>query len=157
MKVIFLDVMGVLVHSETVHLGDRTGESWNSSFYHAATVDPACVLRVRRIIDATEARIVVASDWRRHDFQVTALRRAFLTSGVDRLALRTMFTGNTPLIDANRTAEVSAWLAEHHDVTKYVILNDDPVAGHPQVYPLPSFHHGGLLDVHVEEAIRLLT
>lgn len=157
MRVLFLDVDGVLVHSGTAGLGKLTNEPFGTSFYHAATVDSTCVQRILRIVEATGAVIVVTSTWRRFDGQSTALRRAFLTAGVERRALRGLFVGSTPHIGENRPLEVTTWLSEHPGVEKYLVIDDSTVGTHPQLTDRPDYFGGGLLDHHVDEAIQLLT
>ena len=156
MKILFLDVDGVLVHSGTVNLGRETGEPFGSSFYHAATVDLACVQRVLRIVEATGAKIVVTSTWRRFDGASTALRRAFLNAGVDRRALRDLFVGSTPHLGEKRDEEIRAWLAEHQGTTSYIVIDDGIVGKHPQLTDRPNHFTGGILDAHVDEAIHIL-
>lgn len=154
--IIFLDVDGVLVHSGTIDLGKQTGEAFGTSFYHAATVDLACVQRVLRIVEATGAKIVVSSVWRRFDGQSTALRRAFLSVGVERRELRKLLVGSTPHLGEKRDEEVSAWLKEHPEVARYLVIDDDIIGTHPQLTDRPNQFADGLLDSHVEEAIRIL-
>lgn len=156
MKIIFLDVDGVLVHSGTVGLGKETGEAFGTSFYHAATIDQECLKRLLRIVEATGAKIVVSSVWRRFDGQSTALRRAFATAGVERRALRELIIGSTPHLGEKRDEEVSAWLKEHPDTTSYLVIDDGIVGKHPQLNDRPNHFEGGLLESHVEEATRIL-
>lgn len=156
MKVLFLDIDGVLLHVGTQGLGRTSGEPWGSSFYFAATLDPACVLRLKKVLDATGARVVVSSVWRTHDDQMTGLRRAMLNAGYDRQALRDVFVGATPVIGQERDVEVTAWLSKHPEVTKYVVLDDGVVGSHPQLDSRPNHFEGGLLDSHVEALVALL-
>lgn len=156
MKVLFLDVDGVLVHQGTVGNGKVIGEPWGSSFYFAATVDPACALRVKRIIDTTGAKIVVSSVWRSHTAQMTGLHKALSLAGFDRRELRKVIVGSTPVLRQERPAEIAAWLAEHPEVEKYVVLDDGYIAGHPQVDPIPNYATGGLQDATVDAIIARL-
>lgn len=155
MRVIFLDVSGVLVHSKSSGLGEQTGEACGTSFYYAATVDLECLKRVLRIVEATGAQIVVSSTWRRFDAQSTALRRALIAAGVQRRALRDLLVGSTPHL-GEKHVEVFAWLREHPGVTSYVVIDDEVVGQHPQLNDRPDFFKGGLLDTHVEEAVAIL-
>jgi hypothetical protein len=158
MKLIFLDVHGVLVHSETVGRGKATGEAFGTSFYHAATVDHACVQRVMRIVRATGARIVLSSTWRRFAGQSNGLRHAFVQAGVDRREVRALFWGATPHLGENRAEEVTEWIGSNPDVDveRYLVIDDGVVGNHPQLSNRPNHFTGGLQDHHVEEAIRLL-
>lgn len=157
MLVLFLDVDGVLVHSGSLARGRASGEPGGSSFFHAATVDPDCALRLKRILDTTGAKIVVSSVWRRFDAQMIGLHRAILNAGYPNgRAVRALFAGSTPHLGEDRPAEIAAWLAAHPEVTRHVVLDDGPIPGHPQVEPRPNHFEGGLLDSHADQAIRLL-
>lgn len=67
MKIIFLDVDGVLNHSESV--GWKTELLW--------VLDDACLEQLRRIIGATKATIVLSSTWRLSEDGCKALITAF--------------------------------------------------------------------------------
>lgn len=169
MRVLILDVDGVLVHHGSVSGGRASGEPSTSSFFHAATVDPACAKRLKRIVDATGARIALSSTWRRFEHQKTGLKRALIDAGFDRRELRGLFLPSTPYFGSEglarakatgkseRVIEVEAWLAEHPEVTRYLAIDDHPLPGHPQLDPRPDYFSGGLLDAHADQAIRLLT
>ena len=168
MKVLFLDVDGVLVHSGSVEGGRASGEPCGSSFYYAAQVDPACGARVKRIVEETGARIVVSSTWRRFEAQMSGLRRALLNAGFDRRTLREVLVGSTPTLGGTglvtaiaqdrteRQMEVEAWLAQHPEITSYLVIDDHPLPGHPQLEPRPDYFGGGLLEAHIEQATRIL-
>lgn len=155
MKILFLDVDGVLAHAGTQ--GKGRGESVDSSFYYLAQVDPACMLRLKRVLDATGAKVVVSSTWRRWDAPMTGLRRAFLDAGFDRIGLRGIWMGSTPYLPSERREdEITLWLKEHPEVTKYAVLDDGFIPGHPQLDSRPNHFTGGLQDEHVDVLIGLL-
>jgi hypothetical protein len=156
LKVIFLDVDGVLMHSGTIERGKLSREPRDSSFYHAVLIDPVCVGRLMRIVRETDAKLVLASAWRKYDHQSTGLHRAFVTWGLSGREVRELFTGSTPVAGDDRAAEISAWLKARLDVTSYVVIDDSIVQGHPQANPRPDHFDGGLQDATVEDAIRIL-
>jgi hypothetical protein len=156
LKVIFLDVDGVLATSESIGKGKLSREPRDSSFYHAALIDPACAKRVLRIEDATGAKIVLASAWRKFSFQLAGLHRAFMSAGLTGREVREMFIGSTPEFQEDRSVEITAWLRAHPEVTSYVVIDDSIVPGHPQAQPRPDFFAGGLLDATADDAIRIL-
>ena len=157
MKILFMDVQGVLAHDGTVERAQATGESWNSSFYQAALVDPVAVQRVMRIVKEPGAKIVLVSAWRNVEFQRNGLHRAFATAGgLDGRGVRALFAGSTPTMNDDRPSEITAWLKAHPEVKEYVVLDDEPVPGHPQAVPLPDPFEGGLQEPTVESAIQIL-
>ncbi len=157
MKIVFLDVDGVLVHQASLaSVRERTTEPWGSSFYHAATICPSAMAEVKRVLDVTGARVVISSVWRNHESQVSGLKRALLAVGYERQFLRDLFVGRTPNLGEDRAAEIQAWLDAHIDVTRYLVVDDGEVGAHPQLDPRPSFWMGGFLARHADQAITLL-
>jgi hypothetical protein len=123
MKLLLLNVDGVLVHDESLA---AAGNIPLGRDYFARVIDPACVLRLARIVQFTGASVVVTSPWRRVEEQraglVVALRRGGL-----------------------RYSDMRA-----------VALDDCPVPAATALDPRPSFFNGGLLDIHVDQAIQAL-
>lgn len=160
MIVIFLDVDGVLVHSDSIGGGRASGEPGGSSFFFAAQIDPACVARLFRLCEATGAKLVLASAWRMHEAQVTGLRRALIAAGFPRRGTLLGRTGTLPgPLDgpARRAAEIQAWLdtCSLPGVRPFV-LDDGYVPGFPQLNDRPSYFGGGLQDTHLDAALTLL-
>ena len=163
--VVFLDVDGVLIHSETQGKGRQEREPWKT----LAAIDPECAARVVRIVRATGARIVLSSTIRRYDDQVVGLRRALIDAGISRHEVRRSNSDNggfscTPWLASEfsggpgcRTAEIEAWLVEHPEVKRYVVVDDCPTINLVQARPIPSHFGGGLLDAATDNAIELLT
>jgi len=157
MKIIALDVDGVLNHRGT--FAKQPGNN--------KCIDPNAVKRLRRIVDATGAKIVVSSTWRLFPDHLDALRCALDICGLP----EDVIVGATPskgLIDhgdgvvswvsATRGSEIKAWLDEHPTDT-FVILDDD-WDGMAENGLLPRYIQtdfaDGLQDEHVERAIALL-
>lgn len=122
MKVIFLDFDGVITTLKS---------NW--------TIDNEKVELVKQICDATGAKIVISSSWRRYTLEDT----------IEAITKQEIVRGNKPfsypdlIIDVTsrmygfkygnkethygicRGVEIDRWLWEHQDVTNYVILDDD--------------------------------
>jgi hypothetical protein len=156
LKVLFLDVDGVLVHSGTTNGGRLIGEPWGSSFYFAATIDPACASRVKQIVDRTGVKLVVSSVWRTHAAQMTGLKRALIQAGFERRQLREVVIGATAVMEQNKPKEILAWLEEYKrlGIERYSALDDSYLEGVNQVNPLPNWHTGGLQDETVERLVE---
>ena len=155
--VLFLDVGGVLVHQKTCDLGSRERDPWRM----LATIDPACAGQVVRIVRTTGCRIVLSSMIRCCAMQVTGLRRALINAGLSRIEVRRsgdVGLASTPHLEGNecRADEIGAWLREHPEVERYVVIDDHWVPDHVQAEPLPGYSEGGLLGVTADDAIRLL-
>lgn len=111
MKVIFLDVDGVLNHEGNFNPADNPGPY---------PVDDYCVFLMGKVQLDTEAKIVVSSSWRHHPDGMDAIRAKF-NDVIDK-------TGHTDLYkyeDCPRGVEIKEWLDSHPEVTKYAIVDDD--------------------------------
>lgn len=152
MKVIFCDVDGVLNE-------DTTPTRTESRFVF---IDQDKLLRLKRIVNATGAKIVLSSTWRydRNDPEYNSdfleLQAAFHNVGLE-------FFDYTPVdvIGIRRGMEIKAWLGVHKgEVDRFVIL-DDELWDFEERGLLPrliktDFAYGGLTDELTQEAIDLL-
>lgn len=155
MKVLFLDIDGVLNHVGAMPLGKRR------------SFDPACCARLERIVAATDASIVVSSTWRKC-VSLFVLKTQLASCGMDvsRVVDMTADLGGHRIKDATgrllerrecvRGVEIDTWLSAHPEVTSFVILDDDA-----DMYPhmarlVQTSWQNGLQDEHVGRAIALL-
>ena len=152
MKVIFTDVDGVLNEDSTP---TRTKS-------RVIFIDEEKLLRLKRIVDETGAKIVLSSTWRydredpRYNADFLELQEAFQKVGLE-------FYSYTPVdaIGIRRGMEIKAWLGLHPEVDNYIIL-DDELFDYEARGLLPrlvktNFADGGLTKAHVQEAINLLS
>lgn len=102
-KVIFLDIDGVLNCKNTLYF-----------FRGCFGIDPYLVRILKRIISATNAKIVLSSTWRLDD----PFREEIKRHGID-------FLDITPKLDSIRGEEIKSWLENHPEVEQYIILDDD--------------------------------
>jgi len=122
MRVLFLDIDGVLNHAGCMPLRKERG------------FDPVCCGLVEMICDATDCRIVISSTWRIGE-TLESLVPKLKNLG---LACTARVIGMTPnlrhaqfrdeegvLRERERVDEISAWLAEHPEVERFAILDDD--------------------------------
>lgn len=140
MKIIFLDMDGVLVTGEYIKaLRDqdkdyhRGVEVWEMSQYKTpipwAALDPECVEQLNRIIAETGSKVVVSSAWRGRGVQ--EMQMILDDGGVKCEVIDTTpFLGNLThryLRDTRgRGLEIADWLSNtNHNVESFVILDDD--------------------------------
>lgn len=143
MKVVFLDVDGVLnnsnwamqMYDEGVHV------------YAENLLDERAVRLLQKLIDATDAKIVVSSSWRRDDYAMQCLS--------DQLKPMEIYDV-TPVKNTIRGDEISAWLKKHKDVEHYIILDDDSDMGDHMDHLIQTTFERGLQPEHIEEAIKWL-
>jgi len=144
MRVIFLDVDGVLNTQDIIHNADRS-KHWSETH-----LDPERIALLDQIVERTGAVCVLSSSWRIlvpvDDFEQLLAARGFRGRIIDR-------TGSC----GNRGNEIRDWLLEHPEVERFAVLDDDSqdmeaVKDH---LVLTSFERG-LEPKHVEEVIKRL-
>lgn len=115
MKVIFLDVDGVLNSEETGFGGFFTEDDIATK--ENVKWGQGLVDRIRQIVEATNASIVISSTWRRH-FSIGKFKDIFLLYGWDAPVV-----DMTPKLNQGRGVEVNAWLNKNR-IESYVIIDD---------------------------------
>lgn len=112
MKIIFLDIDGVLNNSETA-----------TRCHGAIGIDPFLVAIFNRIIFATDAKIVISSSWRHSKDGLDEIRKKVMS-----------FIGITPTLPLSggaetmeRGKEIQTWIERHPEIKieKYAILDDN--------------------------------
>lgn len=119
-KILFLDFDGVLVtnryQDEQIDSGGVLRDNYGAVF------DPVCVENLRRIIDNTDADIVVTSTWK--------MERGL--DGIMWMWADRHLPGNildvTPDIDPiHRGNEIQAWIERWGEECRYAIIDDCPI------------------------------
>lgn len=134
MKVIFLDIDGVLNHEKHYKWLMETDEPTPlQQVYPYSEFNPESCKILNRIIDETDAKIVLSSSWRLDG--INRMNSLFKHFGLPRIY------DITPSLCGRfgslcRGKEIDKWLSEHPEVTKYVILDDDTDM---EEYQLPFF------------------
>lgn len=155
MRVIFLDIDGVLVTLESFTVYKVSGSH--------APAHPDCVKALNRILRETGARIVVSSAWRAPR-RLGWLRSKFAEWGIHAAKSRTI--GMTPhlpryngvvWLGKERGDEIQAWLDAHPEVESFVILDDDADMKHLMPRLVQSTFEKGLTISHAEQAIAMLS
>ena len=147
MKILFLDIDGVLLPG-----------AWLMQYRDPRYIQPAKVELLNQICAATDCQVVVSSTWR-------------MDSNCRDLLIEAGFNGkfhehwSTPSFDlANesglyvaktRDYEIQHWVDEHQP-TKYVAIDDMPVALKDQSLLIATDFHIGLTLMHVKQAILIL-
>jgi predicted mannosyl-3-phosphoglycerate phosphatase (HAD superfamily) len=157
MKVIFLDVDGVLIPY-----------GWGD----VKKFKPSCVDVLKEMLFVTDAKLVISSSWRLGEME--RLMRLLDEAGI---ASRVIGTTTTDVLRKNktfrmpsdifapheqqvlhmdsvsrsRTLEIQDWLDNHPDVHHYIVLDDEPKLGFAQITPEC---HTGLVPEHATTVIR---
>lgn len=111
MKVLFLDIDGVLNSSRTLLAYGSYPHGLDRE--QMQRFDAVAIKLVQRLCRLTQAKVVVSSSWR--------LGRKF----EDFLVFGLPIYGRTPIYtEDHRGKEIAAWLSEHPEVSRYAIVDD---------------------------------
>lgn len=143
MKLIFIDIDGVLVTENGLKPSDR---------YFGPPFNADCAQRLVEAIAATGAQLVVTSSWR-EGRTLAQLQYIFEVNG-----MRGAVIGLTPSINdgASREREIMAYLAGRNDVDRFVIIDDEEKMTELAPYLVETDFQTGITERTRDEAIRLL-
>lgn len=153
MKILFLDFDGVMVtdryRDEQIDSGGVLRDSYGAVF------DPVCVENLRRIIDNTDAEIVVTSTWKM-EMGLDGIQQMW-----NARQLPGKVIGVTPDIDPiHRGDEIQAWLDANPGAVRYAIIDDTPFLDFFNEEQLPHLfkvdERAGLDEKTVTKVIELL-
>jgi len=141
-KVLFLDIDGVLWVG-VVGMGN-----WRD-------FKPEAVINLNYIFSKVkDLKIVVSSTWR-HNNSLEWLDDHFHDNG---FIYEARFIGATPDFfnkpDRARGYEIQAWLDDHSEVDKFVILDDDSDMVHLKDHLVKTYFYDGLTKENAEEVVE---
>lgn len=151
---LFLDIDGVLNHKgiyerNKPRVGKTSPEDW---------LDPVCIGYLDAICYRTDAVIVVSSSWRRYLEPHHRLAHVLWLGG-----LEAPVVGTTPILDppeamtpTTRWREITAYLAEHPEVTRWAILDDLDWEGFPPDRFVRTSIETGLVPEQVDRVVAIL-
>ena len=119
-KILFLDFDGVIVTDR--HQSQLMATNSPLRDEYGAKFDPVCIENLRRIIDSTDADIVVTSTWKMEK-GLEGIQRMWQARHLPGKVI-----GVTPDIDPiHRGNEIEAWLTACGEVCRYAIIDDCPI------------------------------
>lgn len=148
-KIIFLDFDGVLNSEQYIRKCGGYG----------VVIDPAKMVLLKQIVEATAAEVVLSTSWRERWSQDTAQcdsTGVLMNSIFGAYGLQIF--DKTPQLHAKREMEIKSWLDGHPDVKQFVVLDDmllngDFLSGH---FVKTSGYFGGMDETDVQDAIGIL-
>ena len=149
-KIIFLDFDGVLNIEHYQGLLQYQGKPWQDEY--GAFFDPKAVKQLKRIIDATDADIVVESSWKY--LGLDAMKELWEVRNLP----GTIIDITPSLLGKNKGVEIASWLSKYakQDI-RYVIIDDEYVILDSQ---LPHFiltnPYEGITEEQANRAISML-
>ena len=150
-KIIFLDFDGVLNTEYYQGLLQFQGKQWQDQY--GAFFDPRAVRQLKRVIDTTDADIVVESSWKYLGLE--AMQELWR---VRNLPGRVIDITPSLTDNASKGEEIAAWLSEYAmPDTRYVIIDDEYVVLDSQIpYFILTNPYEGLTEEHADRAISIL-
>ena len=116
-KILFLDFDGVLNTEHYQGLLQYQGKPWQDEY--GAFFDPKAVKQLKRVIDATDADIVVESSWKY--LGLDAMKELWEVRNLP----GTIIDITPSLLGKNKGVEIASWLSKYakQDI-RYVIIDD---------------------------------
>ena len=150
-KIIFLDFDGVLNTEYYQGLLQFQGKQWQDQY--GAFFDPRAVRQLKRVIDTTDADIVVESSWKYLGLE--AMQELWR---VRNLPGRVIDITPSLTDNASKGEEIAAWLSEHATLdTRYVIIDDEYVVLDAQIpFFIWTNPYEGLTEEQADRAMLIL-
>ena len=149
-KILFIDFDGILNTEHYQGLLQYQGKPWQDEY--GAFFDPKAVKQLKRIIDATDADIVVESSWKY--LGLDAMKELWEVRNLP----GTIIDITPSLLGKNKGVEIASWLSKYakQDI-RYVIIDDEYVILDSQ---LPHFiltnPYEGITEEQANRAISML-
>jgi len=148
-RIIFLDFDGVLNSNRYIRSCGGTG----------LALDPECLKQLKKIVDATDAKIVLTTSWREHWEQdeekcdpigkeICEIFSKYQLSVLDK----------TPFLTSGRESEIESWLDAHSETKTFAVL-DDRFLDSPRIrghFVKTDAYIRGLEKMGAEKAVRIL-
>jgi hypothetical protein len=155
MKVIFLDIDGVLVTRNSIKYQHLNYPDESSILFSKKAIN-----NLNKLIRLTDAKIVISSTWRLfHTFE--KLQTIFKKQNIKGEIISTTSVEKATLEeDIPRGKKIADWLEQHSDIEQYVIIDDDVQADCIQFHPYncveTSYKRGLAPEDRFNEALAIL-
>ena len=150
MKIIFLDIDGVLNSWDDYN--DRCKNLKKEERPSFGDIEERPLMLLKELIEATNAKVVLSSSWRKSIFLTSEVYKALSTMGVELYDI-------TPILPSgNRADEIKDWLKDK-EVESFVILDDDSFEFKKNELSknlVKTTMDSGLQKEHIEEAVQVL-
>lgn len=163
MKVIYLDIDGVLNHTETGILQSSGSiiqqiDMDNEQGIADVMIESECMDVLNELVEKSEAKLILSSSWF-HVFGLEKTERILKLGGLK----HDLMDATPRKMSSSRHHEISFSLHNYPEITSYVIIDDIPKKlfyKHKdrvvQTYMKKEEGKGGLLPKHIDEALEIL-
>jgi hypothetical protein len=160
MKVVFLDLDGVLVTEHYLLQLEKKRESWRDKNGHAYFC-PRCLHNFEQLIQSIGAKVVLSSTWRFILADTVGVHEFFKSRRVKfeifDVTPTLLFSSKKMSEQPTRGEEIQAWLNAHPEVTQYCIIDDDPrILPAQQPYWVRTSFRYGFTQAKLEKALKML-
>ena len=149
MNIIFLDVDGVL--NSIDHAKKVYEETLRAHSGYEYPFDPECLERLQRLVEKTDARIVITSTWRK-----TEEGKRVLQNILEQYDLANRVIGYTPILNKKRGEEIKSFLETLNVEASYIILDDDDDMEELTPYLILTSMKTGLTEEKMMEGMQKL-
>lgn len=147
MKVLLIDVDGVLNNDNT----NATAPSG------AMGVSDSKIKLLKQIVDATGAKVVLCSSWKN---DIDGKDYNYLSNKLYHKGGIKIYSQTPNISSSRRGLEISAWLAQHPEVTNWVVIDDIRFSDYDRrefaQHLVITNTKYGLIENDVEKAIEIL-
>lgn len=157
MKIIFLDIDGVLnsmqyfIRTEEERKGIVLTPKRDTVKFWSAMFDPDAVKLLNIAIEKSGAKVVLSSSWRNchplSEIRGFLKHHGFIGEIIDKTPQR------APAPPYRRGNEIQAWLTEHPEVEKFVIIDDDSDMEHLKPHLVQTKNEFGIQEEHVVQML----
>jgi hypothetical protein len=140
MKIIFLDIDGVLNTNQT--LADQGRQD---------AICPIKMALFANVIKKTGANIVISSTWRKHQFAMNTIQMNFVGHGIIN-----NYLGKTKCLNRSRYHEIQDYLDTHPKVHNFAVLDDNLTAWYENNHFFRTSGFIGLTKGICDDLIRFL-
>ena len=128
-------------------------EEDNIDIFQENILDVRAICQLRRIVETTNAEIVLSSSWRWYKEEKETIHKQLQAKNID-------FIDITPTeisFKMDKTSEINAWLNNHSEIENFVILDDEQIKDEKLIphWVKTTFKHG-LTREKAEQAIKVL-
>mgnify|MGYP003378926671 FL=1 len=113
--------------------------------------DPECLERLQRLVEKTDARIVITSTWRK-----TEEGKRVLQNILEQYDLANRIIGYTPILNTKRGEEIKSFLETLNVEASYIILDDDDDMEELTPYLILTNMKTGLTEEKMTEGMQKL-
>lgn len=144
MKIIFLDIDGVMVTTRSMIPSDK---------YFGHQFDPSCVQHLNKIVAITHANVVISSSWR-EGRTLSQLKSIFQENGIG-----DCIVGMTPCLGEGviRGREIQTYLNDCSDVDAFIIIDDEEEMGELEPFLIETSFRSGITESVKDKAIQMLS